>query len=170
MILVKSPTALIATFLRIGFACAVSFMEAWLKFRAPGITLPIGLSIGRLAFNALNKVEWVFAIAILANLLIGKSDIFKLQNLFYVVPVMLLFVQTIWLLPALDARTELHIRGQSVPPSNLHFYYAGNDKLSVILKRNVSNWEKNGNQPEVNGKNICILGSNSVDSSPNSVA
>ena len=44
-------------FIWAGFVCAISFMEAWLKFRAPGVTLPVGLSIGRLIFSALNKVE-----------------------------------------------------------------------------------------------------------------
>jgi hypothetical protein len=41
-----------STFVRIGFLGAISFMEAWLKFKAPGVTLPI--SIGRLVFSALN--------------------------------------------------------------------------------------------------------------------
>jgi uncharacterized membrane protein (DUF485 family) len=62
MTVVKMPIALICTFLWIGFVCAISFMEAWLKFRAPGITVPLGLGIGRLIFNALNKVELVFAL------------------------------------------------------------------------------------------------------------
>ena len=44
-----------ASFLWIGFICAISFMETRLKFRAPGVTLPIGLSIGKLVFRALNK-------------------------------------------------------------------------------------------------------------------
>jgi len=67
MSVVKHPISLIATFLWIGFVGAISFMEAWLKFRAEGITMPLGLSIGRLVFDALNKVEWVLAIAILLN-------------------------------------------------------------------------------------------------------
>ncbi|MDY0090288.1 MAG: hypothetical protein RBR78_07970, partial [Flavobacteriaceae bacterium] len=66
---VKMPIALTASFLWIGFVCAISFMEAWLKFRAPGVTIPLGLGIGRLVFNALNKVEWIFATAILGNIL-----------------------------------------------------------------------------------------------------
>lgn len=42
-------------FLWLGFVCAISFMEAWLKFRAPHVTLVIGLSIGRLIFSALKN-------------------------------------------------------------------------------------------------------------------
>lgn len=39
MITKKYPLALSAVFLWISFVCAISFMEAWLKFRAPGITV-----------------------------------------------------------------------------------------------------------------------------------
>lgn len=132
MITVKMPIALICTFLWIGFVCAISFMEAWLKFRAPGITVPLGLGIGRLVFNALNKVELVFAIVILINIFWQTSDILKWQNLAFAVPFALLLIQTFWLLPALDARAELHIQGQYVPSSNLHFYYVGMELVKIV--------------------------------------
>ena len=132
MITVKMPIALICTFLWIGFVCAISFMEAWLKFRAPGITVPLGLGIGRLVFNTLNKVELVFAIVILINIFWQTSDILKWQNLAFAVPFALLLIQTFWLLPALDARAELHIQGQYVPPSNLHFYYVGMELVKIV--------------------------------------
>jgi hypothetical protein len=35
------------TFVWLGMVLAISFLEAPLKFRAPGVTLPIGLAIGR---------------------------------------------------------------------------------------------------------------------------
>jgi len=131
MTVVKMPIALICTFLWIGFVCAISFMEAWLKFRAPGINLPLGLGIGRIVFNALNKVEWVFAIAIIINIFWNTSEILKWQNLTFVIPLILLLIQTFWLLPTLDARAELHIQGQLVQPSNLHFYYVGMEIVKV---------------------------------------
>lgn len=132
MINIKYPIALVAVFLWIGFVCAISFMEAWLKFRAPGINLALGLGIGRLVFNALNKVEWVFAIAIAANFLLANTTASTSQKLFYLLPFLILVLQTIWLLPALDARAELHIQAQEVPPSNLHFYYVGAELIKVI--------------------------------------
>jgi len=132
MTVVKMPIALICTFLWIGFVCAISFMEAWLKFRAPGITVPLGLGIGRLVFNALNKVELVFAIVVLINVFWQTSDILKWQNLAFAVPIALLLIQTFWLLPALDTRAEFHIQGQFVPPSNLHFYYVGMELVKVV--------------------------------------
>jgi len=64
----KTPLALASLFLWVGFVGAISFLESWLKFQAPGITIPLGLGIGRLVFGALNKVEWVFAILIFISL------------------------------------------------------------------------------------------------------
>src|SRR6478735_6275999 len=40
---------------------AISFVETPLKFRAPGVTLQIGLGIGRLVFRALNACELALA-------------------------------------------------------------------------------------------------------------
>jgi hypothetical protein len=132
MSLVKNPLSLISTFLWIGFVCAISFMEAWLKFQAPGITVPLGLGIGRLVFDALNKVEWVFAIAIIFSGSITKEKWLRFKNLAFVIPFILLFMQTFWLLPALDARAERVINEQLLPPSNLHFFYIGMEILKII--------------------------------------
>ena len=129
---VKSPLVIIVLFLWIGFVCAISFMEAWLKFQAPGVTLPIGLGIGRLVFGALNKVEWVFALAILLTSFVKQRGSIKRQNLYFLIPLHILILQSIWLLPALDVRAVQLIEGQVVPPSNLHFYYVGCEVVKVI--------------------------------------
>lgn len=129
---VKYPLALMSVFLWVGFVCAISFMEAWLKFRAPGITLPLGLGIGRIVFSVLNKVEWVMAIAIVVNyILVVPRDSPKSFFLFFIA-FLILILQTIYFLPALDARAQLHIEGEVVPPSNLHFMYVGLEAVKVI--------------------------------------
>ncbi|WP_432410075.1 hypothetical protein [Rasiella sp. SM2506] len=119
----QQPLVLASVFLWLGFLGTISFMEAWLKFRAPGITLELGLGIGRLVFNALNKVEWVLLLSILGGLLYYKQTVIQRQLIFLVIPCLLLLLQTLWLLPALDHRAEMAILKQSLPPSNLHFYY-----------------------------------------------
>lgn len=123
---------IIAIFLWIGFVCAISFMEAWMKFRAPGITLPLGLGIGRLVFSALNKVEIVLAITILITVFSSSGRIITLQNLFIGIPVLILLIQTWYLLPELDVRAEMHIRGDLVLPSNLHFHYVVVECIKVV--------------------------------------
>ena len=132
MIIVKQPMSLISTFLWIGFVGAISFMEAWLKFRAEGITLPLGLGIGRLVFSALNKIEWVLAIAILLNQFFDFKSIQWKSLIGFSIPFLILIVQTVWLLPALDHRAELIIQGQLLPPSKLHFYYVGLEVIKVV--------------------------------------
>jgi uncharacterized membrane protein (DUF485 family) len=129
---VKYPLALIATFIWIGFVCAISFMEAWLKFRAPGINIQLGLGIGRIIFAALNKVEWVLAIAIIMNYLMAERQDFQWSYTFYIIPLLILGFQTAYLLPALDARAEMIIRGLPVEPSSLHFIYVGIEVLKVM--------------------------------------
>lgn len=131
MILTKFPVAVISTFLWIGFVCAISFLEAWLKFRAPGITIPLGLGIGRLVFAALNKIEWVFAIAVIVNLLLVKGNNLTMSSILYFIPLVLLAIQSFWLLPVLDARAEIYLSGETPPPSTLHFYYVGMELIKV---------------------------------------
>ncbi|MCU4174022.1 hypothetical protein [Carboxylicivirga sp. N1Y90] len=47
-----------------GMISAISFIEAWLKFKAPRVTREIGLGIGKLVFTALNRVELVLLLLI----------------------------------------------------------------------------------------------------------
>ena len=129
---VKSPISVVSVFLWIGFVCAISFMEAWLKFQAPGITLPLGLGIGRLVFGVLNKIEWVFAIAIAIQLVIQKVPLLSLKTIPFLLPLVILFIQTFWLLPGLDTRAEMYIQDIIPPTSNLHFYYAGAEVIKVV--------------------------------------
>ena len=129
---VKYPYAMASVFIWIGFLCAISFMEAWLKFRAPGVTLPIGLGIGRLVFGALNKVELLLAFAVLANIVLAGSKLLNWSYAAYFLAFALVIVQSIWLLPQLDVRAEQHIQGLPVSDSNLHFYYIGTEVVKLF--------------------------------------
>ena len=127
----KFQLAIISVFLWIGFVCSISFMEAWLKFSAPGVTVPIGLGIGRLVFSALNKVEWLLGLLIIGNLIVSKNKLATFSNLLYFIPILLLVLQTFWLLPALDARAEIYIQGQIPPASTLHYYFVGIEIIKI---------------------------------------
>lgn len=128
---VEQPVAIVCTFVWIGFVCSISFLEAWLKFRAPGVTLPIGLSIGRLVFAALNKVEWVLALGILVSIYTKPTLTALKDKLPFVITVVFLAIQTVWLLPALDNRAEMYINGENVTPSNLHIYYVIAEAIKI---------------------------------------
>jgi hypothetical protein len=119
------------TFLWIGFVCAISFLEAWLKFQAPGVTLQIGLSIGQLVFRALNKIELVFALGLLISLVIARRAS-NLPLVFFGIAFAILMAQTFWLLPTLSDRAKLTIEGLRLPSSRLHFYYVALEFLKVF--------------------------------------
>ena len=82
-----------AVFVWLGMVLAISFVEAPLKFRAPGVTLKVGLGIGRLVFRALNVFEYVFAAVISFALFTHETS--AALNLALCVAVGALLMQTI---------------------------------------------------------------------------
>lgn len=109
-------------FIWFGMVCAISFMEAWLKFEAPGVTLPIGLGIGRLVFAALNKMELIFSL-VLFLIFLRNREFFIWKSVWFFAIVVVLMIQTFYLLPTLDSRALRVISGDSVVPSYLHLTY-----------------------------------------------
>jgi hypothetical protein len=131
-LIIKYPLAFAILYLWVGFVCAISFMEAWLKFRAPGMSLPIGLSVGKIVFSALNRMEWVFSILIITILFLKGYNLFNYKNLLLFLPIIILAIQTFWLLPALNIRIELIIQGKEPPSSFLHLYFVVLEIIKVI--------------------------------------
>lgn len=119
-------------FIWFGIIGAISFMEAPLKFQAPGMTLGIGLGVGRLIFWTLNKIEIVLAIFMLISLFVGRPK-GSFPFLAAALIAGLLFLQTVWLLPVLDARATEVINGTVTPYSNTHFIYIAFDAIKFFL-------------------------------------
>lgn len=59
----------------LGLIIGISLIEAPLKFQAPGITIPLGLGIGRLVFTAMNIVELVLAGLLVLSLVGQRVDV-----------------------------------------------------------------------------------------------
>jgi hypothetical protein len=119
-------------FLWLGFVGAISFMESWLKFRANGVTLTIGLSIGRKVFGALNKVEITLSVGIIAIIILGKPS---LSSLFYALlgtGMCMVLLQTIWFLPMLDRRVSLLLEGKKPEKSRLHVLYVSSEMIKAL--------------------------------------
>ncbi len=133
MIQKTNKTAIAFAFLWLGFVLSISFMEAWLKFRAPGVTLELGLSIGKLIFAVLNKIEWTFSAIILISILLYKKNPLKGKELLLTLSIVILFVQTVWLLPGLNDRADLHIAASEVSKSYVHVYYIVLEVLKVVF-------------------------------------
>jgi hypothetical protein len=124
-----SAVAVAVVFVWLGMVAAISFIETPLKFRAPGVTLPIGLGIGRLVFRALNGCELVLAVV-----LIGA---------FFVAPpasgavvaagaaVVMLLAQVLLVRPRLTRRSDAVLAGVEGPRSRAHWAYVGLELVKV---------------------------------------
>ncbi len=116
-----------------GFVSSISFMEAWLKFRAPGVTLPVGLSIGKMIFNTLNRIEWVFLfLTVILAFITGNMKSGNSLTIIIILTLILL-VQTFLLLPELKERANTIIEGGTVGKSMLHIYFGVLEILKVGL-------------------------------------
>lgn len=116
-----------------GFVSSISFMEAWLKFRAEGVTLDIGLSIGKKIFTSLNRVEWIFVLLyVLPGFYLLKFNI-ELRTILTVLVLIILILQTFFVLPSLNHRVDCILNGQTPAKSLLHLYFGSLEILKVII-------------------------------------
>lgn len=122
----------ILVFIWIGFLVAISFMEAPLKFQAPSVTTAVGVEIGRIVFNALNKVEIVFSIFLIIQI---KHFIRLDKKLFYALLFLFTIVgiQSFYLLPILDNYAELVINGGESPSNIEHIMYVFFEVTKLFL-------------------------------------
>lgn len=119
------------TFTWLGMVLAISFLEAPLKFRAPGVTIPIGLGIGRLVFRALNSVEAVLAAVIAIAVFAGSPPVAVLA--LTIVTVVVLAVQLAAVRPVLTRRSNTVLEaGAELPRSRAHLWYVGTESVKVI--------------------------------------
>lgn len=117
----------------IGAIVAISFLEAPLKFQAPGITIPLGLGIGRLVFTALNILTGV-ALAVLAVVSVrrpraGRSSLVLLGAVWAVY-----LVEVAVIRPVLNRRSDLVIAGAEAPGTDwAHYAYIAADVTVLAL-------------------------------------
>lgn len=118
----------------LGMIAAISFIEAPLKFQAPGITIPLGLGIGRLVFAALNIVE---AILLLAYTLLSFWPIaarISGARMWWWIALLLVFTVKLSVVrPPLNARTDLVLAGSDPGQSPWHYIYIACDLATMAL-------------------------------------
>lgn len=120
-----------ATFLWLGMVLAISFLEAPLKFRAPGVTVRIGLGIGRLVFKALNTIEVLLVVLLAAVVLLDPPAAGAIGAL--AVAGAILAVQLLGVRPRLARRSDAVLAGdENAPRSRAHFAYAGLEVVKVV--------------------------------------
>lgn len=118
------------TFIWLGMVAAISFVEAPLKFRAPNVTLRIGLGIGRLVFRALNRIELVFAVVLGVAVALRPPSTGALVA--YAIAVAALVVQLVVVRPRLNRRSDEVLAGAEGPRSHGHYYYVGLETIKMF--------------------------------------
>ncbi len=119
-------------FVWLGMVLAISFLEAPLKFRAPGVTIPLGVGIGRLVFRALNLVEGVFALVLIATLLFVWPPALWVVVL-VVALALVLAVGAGVLRPRMDARVRRGELSEGQPRHALHIGFVVLETVKVVL-------------------------------------
>ena len=122
--------AVAVVFIWLGMVLAVSFLEAPLKFRAPNVTLQIGLGIGRLVFRALNTVEVVLAIVILVSTVAAPPPAGVAVALAVAFGVLALQIGVVR--PRLNRRSDHVLTGVDAPRSRSHYVYIGLEAIKVV--------------------------------------
>lgn len=115
----------------LGMVCGVSFLATPVKFQATSMSLPVALEIGNVTFAAFSRVEWALAVLLMmATVFVYRRRVLLLATALLVV---ILAVQSFWLLPVLDARMAAVIAGSPLPASMHHFIYASGEGLKALL-------------------------------------
>ncbi|HZA10229.1 hypothetical protein [Mycobacterium sp.] len=117
-------------FVWLGMVLAISFLEAPLKFRAPGITVPLGLGIGRLVFRALNTAELLLGLAVLVALSIKAPPAPVVVAILTAVAALMIQVFAVrrWL----NRRSDEVLAGAEGPRSRGHYVYIALEVVKVI--------------------------------------
>lgn len=122
-----------AVFIWLGMVLAISFLEAPLKFRAPGVSIQIGLGIGRLVFRALNACEVALAAVAMGAVVLGRPSVATIAAL--LVAVVALGIQVLGVRPALTRRSNAVLADAAVVKSgrsHAHLVYVGFEAVKVV--------------------------------------
>jgi hypothetical protein len=116
----------------LGMIVGISLIEAPLKFTAPGITIPLGLGIGRRVFLAMNIVEVVLAVLLLVALWksLGRPGRQRLWVLGWAATAVLA-VKVALIRPFLNQRTDAVLAGDFAGGSMAHYFYVGAEVLLI---------------------------------------
>jgi hypothetical protein len=120
-----------------GFSMALAFLEAPIKFQAPGITLPLGLGIGKLVFHASHLVQVGFLV------LLGLYS-FMQEKMRWCMPIFLFIgVATCFLFQHLYCLPKLDLRADEIIAQNiLQSHFSITHQLYVLCEifKNICLW------------------------------
>ena len=120
----------VVSFIWIGFILSISFMEAWVKFRAESLDLPTALDVGRHVFSALNGVERVFSVFLMVVVFYRYTD--KIIVATGVLIFTFIVAQSGYLLPELNENAQLIIQGMQPEKNSVHMMYGVMEVLKLM--------------------------------------
>jgi hypothetical protein len=113
-----------------GLLIGVSFLATPAKFLAPSLSMPVALDVGRQTFAVFNRTECVLLVATAIVWLLSARG--RTTGVLLVMTSAIVLLETLWLLPLLDARVGLIIAGQTPPASSLHSGYVVLEAVKAI--------------------------------------
>ena len=116
-----------------GLVFGISFLEAPLKFTAPGMTTKIALGLGRIIFDYSNKVQLFLSIILVGGFLVNFSTWNDNLKILIGLIILIMAIQNLWLLPSLDQRVIQILKGGNPKASSLHMYFVVTEVIKLGL-------------------------------------
>jgi hypothetical protein len=114
-----------------GMIVAISFLESWVKFRAPTLTKPIGLDVGRTVFRFFHTAQCgLFLILVVLSILAQATAI---QWTAIIILAGILALQLAWLFPKLSQRVDIIQAGNMPAHSSIHTVYGILEVMKLFI-------------------------------------
>lgn len=123
-----------------GLVLGVSFLATPIKFRAKSLTRPVALDVGRTTFHAFGKLEWVLSVVLVIVTVQNRGALEPVDWFLIGLVLVIVFGQTLWLIPRLDVRVQAIIDGEELPRSHLHSVYAGAEFAKAVALLLLGAW------------------------------
>lgn len=114
----------------LGLIVGISLIETPLKFQAPGITVPLGLGIGRLVFAAMNIVEAVLAALLLLAVFRFRAP--RPERVLALALTAVLALKAIVVRPLVQGTTDAVVAGEREGGSGMHLLYIAADGVLIV--------------------------------------
>ncbi len=119
--MLTNMTLMIVALLWSGMILGISFLESWVKFRAPRLNKIVGLDVGRTVFGIFHKVQMGILLIMIVLSIFTVLSWYEWLTLCFLIVILL--SQTFLLMPRLNQRVTLITAGVQPPKSFIHTLY-----------------------------------------------
>lgn len=125
------PLISISALLWAGMILGISFLESWVKFRAPLLTKAAGLDVGRTVFSYFHKVQALWLACVWYLCILAQSS----WSSWLIVGALttILILQISWLFPLLKQQVSVIISGGRSSDSYVHTLYGIGELTKFLL-------------------------------------